>query len=313
MPGAAELRTIRRRIRSVKSTQKITRAMELIAASRIQRARAAVEAARPYAKGIVRVIRDLAAENEVADHPLLSKRDPTKQVGIVVLTGDRGLAGAYNTNVLRRTERLINDERDQGHEVVLYASGRKVETYFRYRGRQPAQTWTGFSDRPAYTDAQRIAERVIDDYVEQRIDRVWLVYTDFRSALTQVATAQRVLPVDPTQLGGGQAYPPQFLFEPEPTEILVTLLRRYVEHQFFAGLLESAVSEHASRQRAMKAATDNADEVLEDLTREANRARQAAITTEITEIVGGAEALASQDGHGRSQDQAQMQPRELVG
>lgn len=294
MPGAGELRAIRRRIRSVKSTQKITRAMELIAASRIQRARQAVEAARPYAKGIVRVIRDLAAENEVADHPLLSPRDPAARVGIVVLTGDRGLAGAYNTNVLRRAERLVNSEGDR-REIVLYASGRKAESYFRYRGRESAQVWAGFSDRPTYADAQRIAERVIDDYVAKRIDRVWLVYTDFRSALTQVASVVRILPVDPTELGGGQAYPPQFLFEPEPAEILTTLLRRYVEHQFFAGLLESAVSEHASRQRAMKAATDNAEDVLSDLTISANSARQAMITTEITEIVGGAEALASQD------------------
>lgn len=294
MPGAAELRAIRRRIRSVKSTQKITRAMELIAASRIQRARRAVEAARPYAKGVVRVIRDLAAENEVADHPLLSARDPATRVGIVVLTGDRGLAGAYNTNVLRRTERLIDSEGGSGYEIVLYASGRKAESYFRYRGRQPAQTWAGFSDRPTYADAQQIAERVIADYVDEQIDRVWLVYTDFRSALTQVATAVRILPVNPTEFRGGQAYPPQFLFEPEPAEILTTLLRRYVEHQFFAALLESAVSEHASRQRAMKAATENAEDVLADLTRKANSARQAMITTEITEIVGGAEALASQ-------------------
>jgi F-type H+-transporting ATPase subunit gamma len=295
MPGAAELRAIRRRIRSVKSTQKITRAMELIAASRIQRSREAVEAARPYARAIVRVIRDLAAEHEVADHPLLSTRDPVERVGIVVLAGDKGLAGAYNTNVLRRAERLADSQSEEGRAVVLYVSGRKAEMYFHHRSRQLEHTWTGFSDRPTYADAQRIARRVVDDYLEGRIDGVRLVYTDFRSALTQVATVVRILPVDPTELSGGAGFPPQFLFEPEPTEILTTLVRRYVEHQFFAGLLESAASEHASRQRAMKAATENAGEVLEDLTREANRARQAAITTEISEIVGGAEALASQD------------------
>ncbi|MGH8885011.1 MAG: F0F1 ATP synthase subunit gamma [Egibacteraceae bacterium] len=311
MPGTAELRTIRRRIRSVKSTQKITRAMELIAASRIQRAREAVEAARPYARAIVRVIRDLAAEHEVADHPLLHARDPAERVGIVVLAGDKGLAGAYNTNVLRRAERLAESQRADGRVAVLYASGRKAETYFRYRGRAPEHTWTGFSERPSYADAQRIAARVIDDYVEGRIDGVWLVYTDFRSALTQVAAVVRILPVDPAGLSGGAGFPPQFLFEPEPAEILTTLVRRYVEHQFFAGLLESAASEHASRQRAMKAATENAGDVLEDLTREANRARQAAITTEISEIVGGAEALASQAV--AKQDRSQEQPRELVG
>jgi F-type H+-transporting ATPase subunit gamma len=312
MPGAAELRTIRRRIRSVKSMQKITRAMELIAASRIQRAREAVEAARPYARAIVRVIRDLAAEHEVADHPLLCTREGAERVGIVVLAGDKGLAGAYNTNVLRRAERLTDSHRADGRDIALYTSGRKAETYFRYRGRPPEHTWTGFSERPSYADAQRIAECVIDDYVEQRIGEVWLVYTDFRSALAQVATTMRILPVDPTRFSGGGGFPPQFLFEPEPAEILTTLVHRYVEHQFFAGLLESAASEHASRQRAMKAATENAGDVIEDLTREANRARQAAITTEITEIVGGAEALASQAGttQDRSQDQ---QLEELVG
>jgi F-type H+-transporting ATPase subunit gamma len=307
MPGVAELRAIRRRIRSVKSTQKITRAMELIAASRIQRSREAVESARPYAKAIVRVIRDLAAEHEVADHPLLAARDPAERVGIVVLAADKGLAGAYNTNVLRRAERLAGSQKEQGQDIVLYTSGRKAETYFRYRGRKPEHAWIGFSDRPSYADAQQIADRVVDDYVEGNIDGVWLVYTDFRSALTQVATTARILPVNPTEFSGGTGFPPQFLFEPEPAEILTTLVRRYVEHQFFAGLLESAASEHASRQRAMKAATENAGDVLEDLTREANRARQAAITTEISEIVGGAEALSSQASH------EDHELRELVG
>jgi F-type H+-transporting ATPase subunit gamma len=317
MPGVAELRAIRRRIRSVKSTQKITRAMELIAASRIGRAREAVEAARPYAKAIVQVIRDLAAENEVSDHPLLRPRDPAERVGIVVFSSDRGLAGAYNTNVLRRAQRLESEERAEGREVRIYASGRKSETYFRFRSIAVTESWAGFSDKPSYADAQRIAERVIDDYVDQRIDKVWLVYTDFRTALTQVPTAVRILPVDPTTFGGGQGFGPQFLFEPEPVEILETLIRRYVEHQFFAGLLESAASEHANRQRAMKAATDNAGEVLEDLTRQANAARQAAITTEIAEIVGGAEALAGAAGAERPPDEPDRtsihEQRELVG
>ncbi|MGH8905804.1 MAG: F0F1 ATP synthase subunit gamma [Egibacteraceae bacterium] len=317
MPGAAELRAIRRRIRGAKSTQKITRAFELIAASRIARARDAVEAARPYAKAIVQVIRDLAAENEVSDHPLLRPRDPAERVGIVVLSSDRGLAGAYSTNVLRRAQRLLADERSEGLQVSVYASGRKSETYFRFRGIPITDSWTGFSDRPSYADAQRIADRVIDDYVAQRIDKVWLVYTDFRSALTQVPRAVRILPVDPTAFGGGEGFGPQFLFEPEPAEILETLIRRYVEHQFFAGLLESAASEHASRQRAMKAATDNAGEVIEDLTRQANAARQAAITTEISEIVGGANALASADeGAERPADVQELtipEQREFVG
>ena len=298
MPGAGELRALRRRIRSVKSTQKITRAMELIAASRIGRARQAVEAARPYASGISRVIRDLAAENEVAGHPLLAQRGEVKRVGIVVVTSDRGLAGAYNTNVLRRAERLAKQEREAGREVVMYTVGRKGEVYFRYRGIKPELVWTGMSDRPTYADAAEVGKPVIQAFGEGLVDRVWLVYTDFKSALTQLASAARILPVDPAEFGGGEAFPAQFMFEPSPAELLEALLPRYVEHQFYAGMLESAASEHASRQRAMKAATDNAGDVIEGLTREANRARQAAITTEISEIVGGAEALAgAKRGH----------------
>jgi F-type H+-transporting ATPase subunit gamma len=317
LPGAAELRAIRRRIKSVESTKKITRAMEMIAASRIQRARRAVEAARPYAKGIVQVIKDLAAENEVEDHPLLTKRDPVEKVGVVVLAGDRGLAGAYNANVLRLGQRLVYEEQDDGQEVNVYAVGRKAETFYRFRGISMTETWNGFSEKPSYEDAQRIADRVISDYIEEEIDRVWLVYTDFQSAMVQKPSRQRILPVEPTKFEGGEGFPPQFLFEPEPSEILETLIHRYVEHQFFAALLESAASEHAMRQRAMKAATDNAEEVLGDLRREANSARQAMITTEISEIVGGAEALKSHDGSDaslpppeqyRSKDQ-----RELVG
>ena len=293
MPGAGEMRALRRRIRSVKSTQKITRAMELIAASRITKARRAVEAARPYAQGITEVIRDLAAEGEVADHPLMAPRETISRVGVVVIASDRGLAGAYNTNVLRRTDRLVADQSTDGAQVGLYVIGRRAETYFRYRGHIPDQVWTGMSDQPRYADAQQVGERVITDYTEGRIDRVWLAYTDFKSALTQTTAAVRLLPVDPRHFEGGRAYPPQFVFEPEPAGILELLLPRYVEHRIYAGMLESAASEHASRQRAMKAATDNATDIIEDLTREANRARQAAITTEITEIVGGAEALSA--------------------
>lgn len=294
MPGAGELRVLRRRIRSVKSTQKITRAMELIAASRIARARRAVDAARPYAQGITRVIRDLAAQAEVADHPLIAPHDEIARVGIVIVTSDRGLAGAYNTNILRRAERLAKEEAAAGREVDLYAIGRKAETYFRYRGHVPVKVWTGISDQPRYQDAIEIADRIGDDYRDGRVDRVWLSYTDFKSALTQTPTSLRMLPVDPTQFSGGTAFPPQFRFEPDPESVIEHLIPRYVEHQVFAALMESSASEHASRQRAMKAATDNAGDIISDLTREANRARQAAITTEISEIVGGAEALSTE-------------------
>ncbi len=292
MPGTAELRALRRRIRTVQNTQKITSAMELIAASRIARARQAVERARPFAEGITQVIRDLSTAADLSEHPLLVSRDPVKTVGVVVITSDRGLAGAYNSNALRRAERLIRALRSEGREIALYQIGRKGDSYFRYRDESFAATWFGVTDKPTYDDAVDIGERIVADYSGERIDEVHLVYTDFRSSLAQVPTAVRLLPIEPRQISGGQAYPPQFVFEPNPDEILERLLPRYVEHRIFAGLLESAASEHASRQRAMKAASDNAEEIVDDLTREANRARQAAITTEINEIVGGSEALA---------------------
>jgi F-type H+-transporting ATPase subunit gamma len=295
MPGAGELRALRRRIRSVKSTQKITRAMELIAASRITRARNRTEAARPYAQMITRVIRDLATESEVLEHPLLAVHDEVRRVGIVVVTSDRGLAGAYNTNILRRAERLAKEEREAGRDVAHYAVGRKAESFYRYRDVPLEEVWTGVSDQPRYVDAVTVGERVLGDYADGAIDRVWLCYTDFRSALSQVPSVVKLAPVDARQFEGGQEFPPQFMFEPDPLSILDRLIPRYVEHRLYAGLLESAASEHASRQRAMKAATDNAGDIIEDLTRAANNARQAAITTEISEIVGGAEALAASD------------------
>lgn len=269
--------------------------MELIAASRITRARNAVEAARPYAEMITRVIRDLATEASLRDHPLLSARTGTNRVAIVVITSDRGLAGAYNTNVIRRAERLAKEERDAGREIAFYAIGRKSEVYFRYRGQALEHTWAGVSDQPRYADAAAVGEAVTRAYVDGRVDRVWMVYTDFRSALSQVPSVVKMLPVDPSDFSGGTSFPPQFMFEPSPEAILDRLIPRYVEHRLYAGMLESAASEHASRQRAMKAATDNAGDIIEQLTRDANRARQAAITTEISEIVGGAEALASAD------------------
>ena len=292
MPGAAELRSLRRRIRSVRSTQQITRSFELIAASRIGRARQAVEAARPFDTLVTRVIRDLGLSTEAAAHPLLSQREQVRRVGVLVIASDRGLAGAYNTNVLRRSERLIGEERDAGREVDLFAVGRKAEAYYRFRGMAPAETWTGISDRPRYTDAVEVACRVSGAYIDGTIDRLWMVYNDFRSALTQVTNAVRLLPVDPAEFEGGTPYPAEFVFEPDPDSILEQLIPRYVEQRVYAGLLESAASEHASRQRAMKSATDNANELMRVLTQQMNQARQAEITQEISEIVGGANALA---------------------
>lgn len=295
MPGSGELRTLRRRIRSVRATQKITRSFELIAASRINRARLAVEGARPYAELLTRVIRDLAAQGDLAAHPLLAARDPVRTTGILVLAADRGLAGAYNTNVLKLALRLRQEALDAGQRVRWYSVGRKSEGFLRYRDLAPERAWSGFSDAPGVADAEAVAQTLMTAYRTRQVDRVLVVYTDFRSALRQIPSSVQLLAVSPERLSGGTAYPPQFLFEPDAHDILGKLLPRYVTQRVFAALLESAASEHASRQRAMKAATDNAGDLLEDLTRVANRARQAAITTEISEIVGGAEALGGAD------------------
>lgn len=291
MPGSGQIRQLRRRIRTVKSTQKITRAMEMIAASRILKAQRRVREARPYAEQLTDIIKGLAVSNEARAHPLLQTREPVGTVGMIVMTSDRGLAGAYNANLLKRAERLIREETDKGNQVELYLIGRKGEGYFKYRGRTAARSWTGLSDQPDYLDAQNIAQAVMSAYTEGRLDRVWLLYTDFKSSLTQVPHAMRLLPIEPNEFDGGTAIPPEFVFEPSPAEILDLLIPRYVEAKVFAGMLESAASEHASRQRAMKSATDNADDVISSLTRVMNQARQEQITTEISEIVGGAEAL----------------------
>jgi F-type H+-transporting ATPase subunit gamma len=291
--GSGQIRQLRRRIKSVKSTQKITRAMEMIAASRIIRAQRRVNEARPYAEQIHEVIKGLAVANEVKAHPLLSAHDEVRRVGVLVITSDRGLAGAYNANILKQAERVIRDEEAEGHEVVLYVVGRKAVGYFAYRGRRPERVWTGISDAPQMEDASTVGETVMRAYQAEELDRVWLLYTDFKSSLTQVPHRMKLLPVDATEFEGGDGIPPEFMFEPDPSEILELLIPRYVEAKIFHGLLESSASEHASRQRAMKSATDNAQEVVENLSRVMNQARQDQITTEISEIVGGAEALSS--------------------
>ncbi|MDP8970241.1 MAG: F0F1 ATP synthase subunit gamma [Actinomycetota bacterium] len=294
MAGGAELRDLRDRIDGVKSTKKMTHAMEMIAASRIAEARARVEAARPYAEQITEMLRDLAGEEDVADHPLIAEREQVGTVGVVVIASDRGLAGAYNANVLRRGDRLMDQERQADREVVVYTVGRKAETHYRYRGDPPEEAWRGVSDKPSYAAAQEIGGVVMAAYESEQIDRLWLVYTDFRSAMVQEAVAAMILPVDPRDLEDDEddeGHSAEFMFEPEPAEILERLIPSYVVHRIFAALLEAAASEHAMRQRAMKAATDNAEELIDDLQREANSARQAAITSEIAEITAGAEAL----------------------
>ncbi|MEX0952929.1 MAG: F0F1 ATP synthase subunit gamma [Nitriliruptoraceae bacterium] len=290
MAGSGQIRQLKRRIRSVQSTQKITRAMEMIAASRILRAQARVRAARPYAEQIHEVIKGLAVSNEIRQHPLLVERE-VRTTAVIVNTSDRGLAGAYNANVLKIAERTIRQEEEAGRTVELYVIGRKGAGYFAYRGRRANRVWEGVSDAPAIDDASLIAETVMSRYASAEIDRVWLVYTDFRSSLTQSPVRMELLPVKPEEFEGGAEIAPEFIFEPSQPELLERLIPRYVEAKVLHGLLESSASEHAARQRAMKSATDNAREVAASLSRVMNQARQEQITTEISEIVGGAEAL----------------------
>lgn len=294
--ASAELRAIRRRIRSVESTKKITRAMELIAASRIVKARERVRAARPYAEKMIEVIRNVArASGDVAD-PLLERRD-LGTMGVLVVTSDRGLAGAYNSSVLRMAERHMVDLQDQGVAIRLYAVGKKAQTYFTFRGYEMAESFLAVTDQPTYADARRIAQALTDEYRSGTVDAVEVFYTVFRSALSYVPTQAELLPVSPPT-GSDDAEPAtgasvSYEYEPDPGAIMGRLLPRYVESAIYGQLLESSASEHASRQRAMKAATDNAEELIKVLSRTANQARQAEITTEIAEIVGGAQALSA--------------------
>ena len=298
MAGGQE-RILRRRIRSVQSTKKITRAMELIAASRIVKAQARVEAAVPYSEQITEVVHDLADAGGAIDSPLLVPRPETRRVAHIVVTADRGLCGAYNSSILRAAEGEIDEHRELGRDSVLYVVGRKGESYFRFRNYPTAATFTGFSDQPTYEDARVIAGAVAQPFLAGEIDLVQLIYTRFVTVGFQEVVVRPLMPLDRETLRGEDERPREvaeglraaYEFEPGPDAILERLLPRYVEARVFAALLNAAASEHAARQRAMKAATDNADELIVGLTRVMNRARQDAITTEITEIVGGAEAL----------------------
>ena len=290
MAGAG-LRDTRRRIRSIEATKKITRAMELIAASRIPKAQARVNASKPYTAKLVEVIENVGGAAGSSSHPLLERRE-LRRVGMVVVTSDRGLAGAYATNVIRLAERRMIEHRRNGVEVSLFVVGKKAQSYFRYHGWTLRGTYLGVTDTPGYGDARAIANAIMDAYGSAEIDAVETFYTKFQSALTQVPTAAELLPITPptadSTAGGPTA---AYSYEPSPAVILDRLLPRYVEATVFNMLLEASASEHSARRRAMKAATDNAEELIRILTVQANRARQAEITTAITEIVGGAEAL----------------------
>src|SRR5664279_129222 len=297
--GAA-LRVYRRRIRSVQSTRKITRAMELIAASRIVKAQNRVTASKPYAEAITAVVSAVASQTAVA-HPLTTPRDNPRRAAVLLVSSDRGLAGAYSASVLRMGEELNALLRSEGKEPIAYLTGRKAASYYRFRGREIAGQWTGFSEEPTFEAAKEAAEELIAAFVRGSdnevagVDEIHIVYTEYVSALTQRPVAKRVLPlaVEYTEEAPPSGPLPLYEFEPSGEGVLDALLPRYVISRFYAAMLESAASEQAARRRAMKAATDNADELVKALTRAANSARQAEITQEIMEIVGGAEALSS--------------------
>jgi F-type H+-transporting ATPase subunit gamma len=291
--ASAELRQIRRRIRSVESTMKITSAMELIAASRIVRAQARVEASQPYTQKLTEVIANVGAASGGASHPLLEHRD-VGTAGVIAITSDRGLAGGYNTNVIRLAESRLIELNRQSVPVRLYVVGNKAQSYFRYRGYQIEHAFLGVTDAPGYGDARAIANTAMNEFAERSVDTLEAYTTLYVSALTQTAARWPVLPIEPPAAAegdAGDAPKAGYNYEPSAEEILDRLLPRYVEATVFGMLLEASASEHAARRRAMKAATENAEELTKILTRRGNQARQAEITTEISEIVGGAEAL----------------------
>ena len=295
MAGGKE-RELRRRIDSVQNTKKITRAMELIAATRVVKAQQRAREARPYAEQITTVIENLAAGGAEIDHPLLRKAEKVTRVGVIVISSDRGLAGPYNSSVIRAAERQVQNARSEGAEYSLIVIGKKARDYFAFRSYKVESFTEGISDNPTYEDARKIAETVAQLFIDNHIDRVELVYTEFLSIGSQKVATRRFLPLESTETiategGGDSKNTDSFEFEPSPEAVLESLLPRYVEARLFGALLESAASEHANRQRAMKSATDNAEELIVKLDREMNRARQDAITTEIMEIIGGAEAL----------------------
>ena len=319
----AQIRVLRRRIKSTQSIKKITRAMELIATSRIVKARARVEAAKPYAEQMTAMLTELAS-NSALDHPLLVERENPERAAVLVITSDRGQAGGYNANVLREAEQLQVMLREQGKEPVLYVVGRKGVNYYRFRKRKVTASWTGFSEQPRYADAAEAARVLVaafmagaggrdteeaadtaDAPVEavESVDELHLVYTQFKNMVTQIPQARRMAPMEveyaeeDSSGSGTSDGPPEiralYTFEPDPETLFDALLPKYISARLYAAMLESAASESANRQRAMKAATDNANELIRNLTLESNQARQAQITQEISEIVGGADALVS--------------------
>jgi F-type H+-transporting ATPase subunit gamma len=293
---AAQLRLVRQRISTVQSIAKITRAQELIASSRIVRAQQQQRAAEPYSRELTRAVEAVISRSTNITHPFTTEPENPTRAAVLILTSDQGFAGAYNANVLRESARLRERLRQRGVQPVLYVAGRKGIGWHRFRELELAGSWSGFSAQPRYRDAKAIADVLLEAFNaedDSKIDEIHLVGTDFVSMLTQRPAARRLLPLEITETDEPSPTGPlpQYEFEPGPAEVLDALMPQYVASRIFYALLEAAASELASRRRAMKAATDNANDLIETLTREANNARQAEITQEISEIVGGANAL----------------------
>jgi F-type H+-transporting ATPase subunit gamma len=295
----AQLRIYRRRMRSVKATKKITRAMELISASRIVKAQQRVAASSPYSNELTSAVRAVATQSSTV-HPLTSPATNPKRAAVLIITADRGMAGAYSNAAIKEGDQLIANIRGRGLEVEAYLIGRKAVNFYRFRNRAIAASWTGFSDNPTFENAREVSSALIVSFLTdslesaQGVDELHIVYTEFKSMITQLPVEDQLLPLATTEQGESQVgITAMYEFESSAEGVLNALLPRYVEARVFNAMLQSAASEHAARRRAMKSATDNADELIKSLTRLANAARQAEITQEISEIVGGADALAS--------------------
>lgn len=296
----AQQRVYRQRIRSVQATKKITRAMELIAASRVVKAREAVAKSTPYAVALTRAVSSVASSTSDIDHALTTEREHVKRAGVLIVTADRGLAGSYSVNAMKEAQELIRRLENDGKEVVPYIVGRKGVGYYKFRRRPYEAEWTGFTDSPKFENAEEISDRLTEDFIkgsdEGGVDELHVVYTQFKSMVTQQSRVIRLLPLGveerEAEADDAEGPMPLYEFEPNPEGVLDALLPRYVNARVFNALLQSAASELAARQRAMKSATDNATELVKTYTRLANQARQAEITQEISEIVGGAGALA---------------------
>jgi F-type H+-transporting ATPase subunit gamma len=295
----ASTQDLKRRVRSITNTRKVTKAMELVASARLRRSQQRIEAMRPYADRMLELMAGVSKAAGAVRLPLLERREQIQKVAIVPVTADRGLAGGFNAQVIRRSLALMREHQGEDREVVWFSTGRKAASTLRFRRMNVAQSWIGFSERPAYSDAQTIAHAVSEAYVNGDVDTVYVVYNAFVSALTQKVTVRELLPIPTDLLEAGEDDEerqeignPDFIYEPEPAEILARLLPVYVETELYRALLESAASEQGARMTAMRNASKAAGELIDSLTLAMNRARQAEITQEILEVVAGADALA---------------------